>query len=359
MATQEQVMAALATVDDPEIHKDLVTLGMVRDVSIAEDTVALTVVLTTPACPLKATIQKDVENALLALEGIRNVKLAWDAKPRVSAEQQAIPGVASVVAIGSGKGGVGKSTVTVNLALALAATGARVGILDADIYGPSIPLMLGLEGARPMGQGNTILPVETMGLKVMSMGFMLEKADDPVIWRGPILAGVLRQFLQQVAWGELDYLLVDLPPGTGDIPLTLVQTIPLSGAVVVVTPERVATAIGTKTMRMFQGSNTKAPILGIIENMGAFTCPHCLEPTEIFDGGGGEALANREDVPFLGSLPLDARIRRGSDAGRPVVAEDPESPLARTFADLAGRLAGRVSLEAYRNRRVEVALPMA
>ncbi|MEB3300238.1 MAG: Mrp/NBP35 family ATP-binding protein [Candidatus Sericytochromatia bacterium] len=352
-------MAALATVQDPEIHKDLVTLGMVRDVVIEGTEVSLTVVLTTPACPLKATIQKDVESALLGLESVETVRLAWDAKPRVNLEQQAIPGVGAVVAIGSGKGGVGKSTVTVNLALALAASGARVGVLDADIYGPSIPLMLGLEQARPMGQGQTILPIEAMGLKVMSMGFMLDKADDPVIWRGPILAGVLRQFLQQVAWGELDYLLVDLPPGTGDIPLTLVQTIPLSGAVVVVTPERVATAIGTKTMRMFQGQNTKAPILGIIENMGAFTCPHCQEPTEIFDGGGGEALAGREGVPFLGSLPLDARIRRGSDAGKPIVAEDPQSELARRFSEIAGRLAGQVSVEAYRSRRVEVALPMA
>jgi ATP-binding protein involved in chromosome partitioning len=259
-----------------------------------------------------------------------------------------LPGIKNTVAIGSGKGGVGKSTVAVNLALALTAEGARVGLLDADIYGPSVPLMLGVEGAKPTGEGQRIFPIETHGLRVMSIGFLLPSADDPVIWRGPMLANILTQFLRQVQWGELDYLIIDLPPGTGDIPLTLVQAIPLSGAAIVITPERVATAIGTKTLRMFQGDRTNVPLLGIVENMAAFECPHCHETTEIFDGGGGEALAQRENVPFLGRLPLDPRIRVGGDRGRPIVLAEPDSALAQTFRGIARNLAGRLSVEYFR-----------
>ncbi|MBM3274570.1 MAG: Mrp/NBP35 family ATP-binding protein, partial [Candidatus Sericytochromatia bacterium] len=274
--------------------------------------------------------------------------IAWSAQVRNPVSSTSLPGIKNTVAIGSGKGGVGKSTVAANLALALAADGAKVGLLDADIYGPSIPLMLGVENERPTGEGKTIIPIEAHGIKVMSIGFMLPKADDPVIWRGPMLANILTQFLRQVAWGDIDYLLIDLPPGTGDIPLTLVQSIPLSGAAIVITPERVATAIGTKTLRMFQGDRTNVPILGVIENMSAFECPHCHETTEIFDGGGGEALATREDVPFLGRLPLDPRIRRGGDEGLPIVLAEPESSLAREFREIARKLAGRLSIEYFR-----------
>jgi ATP-binding protein involved in chromosome partitioning len=346
--TVEQVLAALGKVNDPEIHKDLVALGMVKDVAISGGDVAFTIELTTPACPLKAIIQQDAEAAVRTIPGVSGVSITWSAQVRNPVSATSLPGIKNTVAIGSGKGGVGKSTVAANLALALAADGAKVGLLDADIYGPSIPLMLGVENERPTGEGKTIFPIEAHGIKVMSIGFMLPKADDPVIWRGPMLANILTQFLRQVSWGDLDYLLIDLPPGTGDIPLTLVQSVPLSGAAIVITPERVATAIGTKTLRMFQGDRTNVPILGVIENMAAFECPHCHETTEIFDGGGGEALANAEDVPFLGRLPLDPRIRRGGDEGLPVVLAEPDSTLARKFRDIARNVAGRLSVEFFR-----------
>lgn len=348
VVTVEQVLAALRKVNDPEIHKDLVTLGMIKDPRVEGGRVAFTVELTTPACPLKAQIQREAEEAVRAIPGVESVEIGWSSQVRNPVSSSALPGIKNVVAIGSGKGGVGKSTVAVNLALALAKEGARVGLLDADIYGPSIPLMLGIEDRKPAGSGNRIYPVEAHGLKVMSVGFLLPSAEDPVIWRGPMLGNILQQFLRQVEWGELDYLLVDLPPGTGDVPLTLVQTIPLSGAAIVITPERVATTIGTKTLRMFQGDRTNVPVLGIIENMGAFECPHCHEVTEIFDGGGGEALAAKVDVPFLGRLPLDPRIRKGGDEGKPIVLAEPESALARRFAEIARRMAGRLSVEYFR-----------
>ncbi len=346
--TVEQVLDALRKVNDPEIHKDLVTLGMVKDVEVDGPAVRFVVELTTPACPLRSQIQNEAELAVRAVPGVERVDIGFTAQVRNPVSASSLPGIKNTVAIGSGKGGVGKSTVAVNLALALAAEGARVGLLDADIYGPSIPLMLGVENEKPTGEGQKIHPVETHGIKVMSIGFLLPKSDDPVIWRGPMLANVLTQFLRQVVWGELDYLLIDLPPGTGDIPLTLVQSIPLSGAAIVITPERVATAIGTKTLRMFQGDRTNVPILGVIENMAAFECPHCHETTEIFDGGGGEALADKESVPFLGRLPLDPRIRKGGDEGLPIVLAEPESALARTFQEIARKLAGRLSVEFFR-----------
>ncbi|MBM3266701.1 MAG: Mrp/NBP35 family ATP-binding protein [Candidatus Sericytochromatia bacterium] len=346
--TVEQVLDALRKVNDPEIHKDLVTLGMVKDVRVDGARVEFTVELTTPACPLKAQIQSEAEQAVRAVPGVGDVAISFSAQVRNPVSASSLPGIRNTVAIGSGKGGVGKSTVAANLALALAAEGARVGLLDADIYGPSIPLMLGVENERPTGEGQTIHPVEAHGIKVMSIGFMLPRSEDPVIWRGPMLGNVLTQFLRQVAWGELDYLLIDLPPGTGDIPLTLVQTIPLSGAAIVITPERVATQIGTKTLRMFQGDRTNVPILGIIENMAAFECPHCHETTEIFDGGGGEALADKEGVPFLGRLPLDPRIRKGGDEGKPIVLAEPDSALARSFHEIARKMAGRLSVEYFR-----------
>ncbi|MBU6428091.1 MAG: P-loop NTPase [Cyanobacteria bacterium REEB65] len=357
MVTVEQIFTALSTVNDPEIHKDLVTLKMVKDVRVDGPNVFVTVELTTPACPLKHQIREEATAAIRALGGIEDVAIEFTAQVRTIQAPTALPGIAHVIAVGSGKGGVGKSTVAANLSLALAQTGARVGLLDADIYGPSIPLMLGVQGAKPSGEGQTIFPIAAHGLKVMSIGFLLPSAEDPVIWRGPMLAGVLNQFLRQVQWGDLDYLLVDLPPGTGDIPLSLVQSIPLSGAVIVITPQQVASAIGVKTLRMFQGERTRVPILGIIENMSAFECPHCHERTEIFDEGGGAFLAEREGVPFLGSLPLDPAIRSGGDRGLPVVLEATGSPAAAKFREIAGALAGRISVISRANQPV-LSLPV-
>lgn len=344
----DRVLDALRHVMDPEIHKDLVSLGMVKDLIVDGRDVSFTVELTTPACPLKRQIEDEAGAAVRAVPGVERVNIAFSAQVRQPSHRTSLPGIKNTVAIGSGKGGVGKSTVAANLALALTQEGASVGLLDADIYGPSIPMMLGVQDGKPTGVGQRMTPVEAHGLKVMSIGFLLGNAEDPVIWRGPMLAKILQQFLGQVEWGELDYLIIDLPPGTGDIPLTLVQSIPLSGAAIVITPERVATAIGTKTLRMFQSDRTNVPILGVIENMAAFECPHCHELTEIFDGGGGEALALREDIPFLGRLPLDARIRRGSDEGRPVVLAAPTSALAATFQEISRKLAGRLSVEYFR-----------
>jgi ATP-binding protein involved in chromosome partitioning len=251
-----------------------------------------------------------------------------------------------VVAIGSGKGGVGKSTVTVNVALALAATGARVGLIDADIYGPTVPLLLGIT-EKPLVQDGKIIPIERHGVKTMSMGYLLPNADDPVVWRGPMLSGVLQQFIRDVAWGELDYLLIDLPPGTGDIPLSLAQQLPLTGVAVVVTPQLVAQQIGLKTLRMFQMVPTPVPVLGIIENMSHFECPACHHETAIFDRGGGREVAVRQGIPFLGEIPLDPIIRDGGDLGKPVVVSDPDSSLAEAFRMTARHLAGQVSIRHF------------
>jgi ATP-binding protein involved in chromosome partitioning len=251
------------------------------------------------------------------------------------------PGVKHVIAVGSGKGGVGKSTVTVNLALALAAMGHKVGVLDGDIYGPSVPFLMGVADRKPSVMNEKLVPIEAHGVKVMSMGFLLPSADEPVVWRGPMLAGAMRQFFQDVNWGEIDYLLVDLPPGTGDIPLSLVQLVPLSGAVIVLTPQPVAAAIGTKTLRMLQ--QTKAPILGIVENMSHFVCGSCGTETDIFDRGGGREVAEREGVPFLGEVPLDPAIRASGDRGTPVSVSAPDGPHAEAFRRIAQAMAARLA----------------
>ncbi len=358
MATVEEVLEALSQVQDPELHKDLVTLKMVKDVRVDGAAVSATIELTTPACPLKNKIREDAAAAIRRVAGVESVTIDFTSRVRAQQGPQAIAGVKHVIAVGSGKGGVGKSTVAANLALALAETGAKVGLLDADIYGPSIPLMLGVQGQQPLGDGTALSPIEAHGLAVMSIGFLLPSAEEPVIWRGPMLGGVLNQFLRDVSWGELDYLLVDLPPGTGDIPLSLVQSIPLSGAVIVITPQQVASAIGLKTLRMFQADRIEVPVLGIIENMSSFECPHCHVKTDIFDEGGGAFLAEREGVPFLGSLPLSEGIRQGSDKGVPVVVSDPESDAAARFRAIAGALAGQVSVSAHGRRSMPVGLPV-
>lgn len=352
MATVEQVMKALATVQDPELHRDLVSLKMIEQVEIEGRRVSFKVILTTPACPLKERIRQECVAAIRAMvPEVEDVAITWDARVPASLQPSAVPGIRHAIAIGSGKGGVGKSTVTVNLALALAETGARVGVLDADLYGPSIPTMLGIH-EKPLVKDDKLVPLERYGLKVMSLGFLLPNLDDPVVWRGPMLAGVLQQFVRDVAWGELDYLLIDLPPGTGDVPLSLSQQIPLSGVAVVLTPQQVAQQIGMKTVKMFQMLPNKTPILGIIENMSSFVCPHCGQATAIFDEGGAQRTSETAGVPLLGEIPLDPAIRMGGDNGRPVILADPQSAHAEAFRAIACKLAGNISVQHF--ARVEL-----
>ncbi|MBX6342871.1 MAG: iron-sulfur cluster carrier protein ApbC, partial [Thermomicrobiaceae bacterium] len=338
-------------VRDPEIGRSLVELGMIKGVEIADGAVQVQVELTTPACPLRNRIESDVRQAVMALPGIHDVKVAFSARVRPSGggmpSKSPLPGVKNTIAVASGKGGVGKSTVAVNLAVALAQDGAQVGLLDADVYGPSIPMMMGVS-ARPMLQDDKIIPVEAFGIKLMSIGFLLD-ADRPLIWRGPLVSQLISQFLNDVDWGELDYLVIDLPPGTGDAQLTLVQRIPLSGAVIVTTPQDIALQDAIKGLAMFK--EVKTTILGIVENMSYFVCPHCGERSEIFGFGGGERTATRYDVPLLGQIPLDTAIRQGGDVGHPIVVAEPESPPAEAFRDAARRAAARLAVEAVRKPR--------
>jgi ATP-binding protein involved in chromosome partitioning len=307
LISREDVVDQLRTVNDPELHKDLVTLNMVKEVEIEGGLVRVGIELTTPACPLKKQIGTDVERAIKRIPGVQQVEIEWGAQVRPSRPQTGEMGsVKNVIAIGSGKGGVGKSTVAVLLAAGLRRAGATVGLLDSDVYGPSIPTMAGIEGARPEIHGNKILPVEACGLKIMSIGFMVER-DTALIWRGPMVHGVVKQFLEQVAWGNLDYLIVDLPPGTGDVPLTLAQSIPMTGSATVCTPQDVAVNDARRAVRMYEQLNI--PCLGIIENMSYYLCPKCGHRDELFDHGGALAVAQELGVPYLGEIPLNTKIR--------------------------------------------------
>ena len=317
--TPDQVLDALRAVEDPDLHRDIVELGFVKDVKIEGARVSFTVELTTPACPVKEQLRDQCRERVAALPGVTEVAVEMTANTRGRAlkNQSLLPGVANMVAVASGKGGVGKSTTAVNLALALARTGAATGLLDADIYGPSAPIMLGIgPHERPAQSGNLLRPLERFDLKVMSMGFLVTD-DTPVVWRGPMVHGILQQFLGQVDWGELDYLVVDLPPGTGDAHLTLTQSAPLSGAVIVTTPQDVALLDAVKGLKMFDKVNV--PVLGLVENMSYFECGGCGERHDIFGSGGGEAKARELGLPFLGGVPLIGDIRQGGDTGRPVV----------------------------------------
>jgi ATP-binding protein involved in chromosome partitioning len=340
--TERDVVAALSKVQDPELHKDLVSLGMVQNVRIEGGLVRLRIDLTTPACPLKATIGRDVEAALRAVPGVTGVELEWGAQVRKAhrGEGDLVPGVKNVILVGAGKGGVGKSTVTVNLAVALAKEGARVGVLDTDFYGPSLPIMTGVD-RRPVQQGMKLLPLEAHGLKLMSIGFLVDPSQ-PMVWRGPMLHSALTQLLRDVDWGELDYLVLDLPPGTGDIPLSLAQVVKSAGVVLVSTPQDVALADVIKAKVMFD--KVEIPVLGLVENMSDFVCPHCHEHTPVFSSGGGERAAAAMGIPLLGKIPLDLRIREGGDAGQPIVAAHPESPQAEAFRSMARNIAGQVSV---------------
>ena len=348
-----KVLAALKGVKDPELNVDIVTLGMIEDLKVEGGVVSLTVNLTTPGCPLKAQIEKDVRGALAPLPGVSSIDLKMGAKVRRSIEAPAdlIPEVANTVAVGSGKGGVGKSTVAVNLALSFSRAGAAVGLLDADIYGPNLVQMMGVKG-RPEAAGKRIMPVSADGLKMMSMGFFL-KEDEPVVWRGPMLHGAIRQFLGDVEWGRLDYLFIDMPPGTGDVQLTLSQVIPLTGAVLVTTPQDVALSDVRKAAAMFRKVNV--PILGVVENMSYFECPHCGERSEIFSHGGGARFAGAIGTDLLGEIPLDIRVRQGGDEGRPPVIHDPKSGPALAFKSIAEKLAAIISVNTYRKYEHEMA----
>ncbi len=343
MITEQQVLGALSRVQEPELHRDLVTLKMVKDIQIQGNTVNFTIVLTTPACPLRTQIEEEARAAVLAL-GAKQVNIKWDANVpsdrRISGKLN-IP-VKSTIAVASGKGGVGKTTVAVNLAIALSQMGAKVGLMDADIYGPNIPIMMGAEGQQPYATPDQrIIPLESFGVKLMSMGFLVPP-EQAVIWRGPMLHSAIRQFLSDVEWGNLDYLVIDLPPGTGDVQLSLVQSVPLTGGVVVATPQDVALADVVKGVMMFR--KLEVPVLGVVENMSYFLCPHCGERTDIVAHGGAAKMAEQFGVPFLGEIPLDLAIRVGGDTGKPVTVTHPDSPYALPFKKVAQAVAAAVSV---------------
>jgi ATP-binding protein involved in chromosome partitioning len=347
------VLEALKKVKDPELHVDIVTLGMIEGLKVEGGVASLTVNLTTPGCPLKTQIETEVRAALAAVPGVTSVDLKMGAKVRRSIDAPAglIPEVSNTVAIGSGKGGVGKSTVAVNVALSFARAGAAVGLMDADIYGPNLVQMMGVRSS-PEIRDRRIVPVVAGGLKLMSMAFFL-KGDEPVIWRGPMLHGAIRQFLGDVEWGALDYLFIDMPPGTGDVQLTLSQIIPLTGAVLVTTPQDVALSDVRKAAAMFRKVNV--PILGVVENMSYFKCPHCGERSEIFSHGGGARFAEAIGAPCLGEIPLDIGLREGGDAGRPAATHAPESQPALVFKEISEKLAAIISINTYRKQDHEIA----
>ncbi|HEY3215197.1 MAG TPA: Mrp/NBP35 family ATP-binding protein [Candidatus Eisenbacteria bacterium] len=343
--TNQDVLDALSRVQDPDLHRDLVTLGMIEDLVVPDGKVSFTLVLTTSACPLREQLESDCRNAVLSVPGVREVEIKTISRVRKptspTADRKTIEGVANVLAIGSGKGGVGKSTVAANLAAALAVTGAQVGLLDADIYGPNLPRMLGAH-RQPSQRDGKILPVEAWGMRFMSMGLLVSEGE-AVVWRGPMLHGAIKSFLHDVAWGELDYLLVDLPPGTGDVQLSLIQQTFVAGAVVVTTPSTVAVEDAVKAVSMF--GKLQVPVLGVIENMSYFVCPACDARHDIFATGTGEQRALAMGLPFLGAIPLHANVRAAGDGGRPVVLAEPDSPYGRAFTRIAGQLAQRVSIQ--------------
>lgn len=344
--SESGVLDALRSVIDPDLHRDIVSLGFVKDVHIEGGHVAFKVELTTPACPVKDQLKSQAEQAVLGLEGVQAVDVTMTARVmgRQPGGEDLLPSVKHVIAVASGKGGVGKSTVSVNLAVALAQTGAKVGLMDADVYGPSIPVMLGCEDERPEAENQKILPIVRHGIRLMSLGFLME-VGQAVLWRGPMVAGTVKQLLADVEWGELDYLLVDLPPGTGDAPMTLAQQAPLTGVVIVATPQHVAASIAAKSIELFRKLN--APILGIVENMAGFVCPNCGTVTPIFAGLAGEELAQHYGVPYLGSIPLDPAVSACSDAGVPSLVEFAESPHSKAFREIAGKIAAQASIKSH------------
>lgn len=357
---ERDVMTALATVMDPDLRVDIVKAGFVKGLVIDGGKVSFKIELTTPACPVKDKLQAEAEQAVKALAGVTAVTVqmtaAVRAGPMGASKEGLLPGVKNIILVGAGKGGVGKSTVALNLACALQQHGASVGLLDADLYGPSMPVMTGLAKRPASLDGKTLEPLEAHGLKVMSIGFMIE-ADQALIWRGPMLQGALMQLVRDVNWGELDYLVLDLPPGTGDVPLTVAQQVRSSGAVLVTTPQDVALADVVRAKQMFDKLNI--PVLGIVENMSQFLCPHCGKGTPIFDHGGGRKAAELMGIPFLGEVPLDLAIRQGGDKGLPIVAEAPDSEQAKAFVSMARQVAASVSRSNAARSGPSIKLPQA
>jgi ATP-binding protein involved in chromosome partitioning len=344
---QQSILDALKAVNDPDLHRDIVSLGFIKDLKIDGGRVAFTIELTTPACPVKDQMRDQAKAAVLRVPGVSAVEVQMGARVReaVGADsgRQPLEGVKNVIAVGAGKGGVGKTTVAVNLAIALAKAGSRVGMIDGDIYGPNVPIMLGIK-TQLTTDGQKIVPAEKFGLQVISMGF-LTTDDAPIIWRGPMLHGALQQFFREVRWVDLDYLVIDLPPGTGDVALSLSQTVPVAGALVVTTPQQVSLADSRRAVAMYRKLNI--PPLGIIENMSYFVCPNCDHESTIFGHGGGEQMAAEFGVPFVGRIPVYQPIREGGDNGVPLMISEPESPAARAFMAAAERTAAQVSIASY------------
>jgi ATP-binding protein involved in chromosome partitioning len=346
---QAAVLEALRVVIDPDLGKDIVSLGFVKQLAIdASGAVRFAIELTTPACPVKDRLKAEAEQAVRAVAGVTSVDIEMTAAVRTAAlpdgARQPVAGVKNVIAVGAGKGGVGKTTVAVNLAVALAQMGSRVGMIDGDIYGPNVPMMLGLHTELVADDQGRIIPAERYGVRVVSMGFLTQE-DSAVIWRGPMLHGAIQQFFRQVVWDNLDYLIVDLPPGTGDVALSLSQSVPVSGAIVVTTPQQVSLADTRRAVRMYQKLNIRP--LGLIENMSHFECPNCGHESDIFGRGAGEGLAHALEIPFLGRLPIYEPIRIGGDSGHPIVLAEPDSAAARAFRSVAEQAAAQISIASY------------
>ena len=341
----DQVLEKLSTVIDPDLKKDIVSMGMIKDLELNDGNLKFTLELTTPACPFNVEIEEDVRKVIGDIPELKNFDMNVTAKVMEGRSLDADTGMATVkniIGVASGKGGVGKSTVSLNLALALSQTGAKVGLLDADIYGPSIPLMLGMKEAYMEVEDNKLQPAESNGLKVVSFGFFAEQSHQAAIYRGPIISGILKQFLVDTNWSDLDYLIVDLPPGTGDIPLTLAQTIPITGILVVTTPQDVASNVAVKAIGMFEKLNV--PIIGVVENMSHFICPNCSEKHYIFGDGGAKKISEEFNMPFLGEIPLNSGIMSGSDLGKPIMITNPDSPSAEAFRASAKNIAAQCSI---------------
>jgi ATP-binding protein involved in chromosome partitioning len=344
------ILEALSQVNDPDLDENIVALGFIQDLSISDGEVTFSIVLTTPACPVKDQLEAQAVQTVSAVPGVKGVQVTMDfeVSSRTGAQhRELIPRVKNVIAVASGKGGVGKSTVAANLATALHLAGATVGLMDADVYGPSIPKLMGASEQPLMTDESRIVPPDVRGIRLMSMGYFLPK-DDAVIWRGPMLHKMVQDFLGAVEWGELDYLVIDLPPGTGDVQLSLCQTIPLTGAVIVSTPQDLALEVASKAIAMFKKLNT--PILGIVENMSHYVCSHCGERDDIFGHGGARAASQLLGYAFLGEVPLSTTIREQSDAGEPIVLDQSQDGQGKHFREMAGAVAAQVSIANHRKQ---------